>query len=293
MTTATVTAPLQTESGQYAMLALDQRESMRAMFPQTASGEFVGDEPVAEFKRTALSALTPYASAVLVDRPFLLQDGKPPVGLASGCGLIVAVDVLHQVPGEPVSSTSFDEAISAEFLRAVGADAIKFLSMWHPDRGADERNRLHERVVELAREAGVASLIEMVVQKADGTSWSSEAERHDAILAAAREAAAFEPDIYKAQVPGYSPGDTSLVEAHSRELSGIVGGDWVVLSNGVAREDFADAVRAARAGGASGFLAGRAIWADIVGLPETRNALEAISVPRLLELRGLVGEVAA
>jgi sulfofructosephosphate aldolase len=41
-------------------------------------------------------------------------------------------------------------------------------------------------------------------------------------------------------------------------------------------------------GGASGFLAGRAVWADIVGSPDIPKALREISIPRLERLAEIV-----
>src|SRR5690606_29973134 len=93
---------IQSPVGGYAMLALDQRESLRAMFPRGADGSWATDGDLRAFKSDAVRELTPLASAVLLDREYALTEGRP-AGLASGCGLIVAADVLHQVTGQPVS----------------------------------------------------------------------------------------------------------------------------------------------------------------------------------------------
>jgi sulfofructosephosphate aldolase len=65
-----------------------------------------------------------------------------------------------------------------------------------------------------------------------------------------------------------------------------------VLSQGVERDDFPAAVRAACRGGASGFLAGRALWSDVVGAPDVPAVLRGVSVPRLARLAELVDEEA-
>lgn len=279
--------PLQSPGGRYAMLALDQRESLRAMFGRDAAGAWANDDELRAFKATGIEELTAHATAVLLDRPYSFPDGRPAT-LDPRCGLIVAADVLHQVTGEPVSTTSFDEQVTPAFLEEVGADAIKFLVMWNAAGGVSERADLVARAIELARSAGVASLIEAVVQTDDGEPWRAEEQRHEAILSAASEMAAFEPDVYKAQVPGYTVGDVSAVAEQSRQLTEIVGTDWVVLSNGIHKDDFADAVMQSLDGGASGFLAGRAIWADVVGSVDTPGALRSVSVPRLQNLMGIV-----
>ncbi len=66
---------------------------------------------------------------------------------------------------------------------------------------------------------------------------------------------------------------------------------WVVLSSGVSIDDFPAAVEAACRGGASGFLAGRAVWRDAIG-PDPEPALRERSVPRLRRLAEVVDATA-
>lgn len=289
MTEATVaiTEALKTRGGNYAMLALDQRESLREMFPRDSNNERATDEQLRAFKQAGIEVLSPYASGVLLDRPYSVTTDRPD-GIADNCGLIVAADVLHQKPGEGVTGSSFDEYVTVDFLHHVGAAAIKFLVIWRPDGGVEERAALVQRAIALAKAAGVASLIEAIVQPPIGGSWASESERHEAILLAAAETCSFGPDVYKAQVPGYTVGNLSAVTEHSARMTEIVDGDWVVLSNGVDKDEFAAAVTAARAGGANGFLAGRAIWADTVAEADTVALLQTRSVDRLASLTAIV-----
>jgi sulfofructosephosphate aldolase len=65
-----------------------------------------------------------------------------------------------------------------------------------------------------------------------------------------------------------------------------------VLSNGTAGDRFADAAVAACHGGASGFLAGRAIWQATLTAPDTRRALETTAAARLRDLAARVDGVA-
>jgi len=280
--------PLELLGGGYAMLALDQRESLRRMFPPI-DGKPVGDQTLRDFKSEALNVLTPFASGVLVDRPYTATDARP-AGLAESCGLILAADVLDQPAGMPVVDTWLDPLVTTEFIRHVGAVAIKYLVIWRDD---DERTRRGEGVrkfVDLAKQAGVASLVEGIVRPAGRDDWTDAAARHRAILAAAEDLSSYGGSIYKAEVPGYLPGDLSLVREQSHQLSGRVGGPWVVLSNGVELADFAGAVREACLGGASGFLAGRAIWSDTVGEVDIASALGERSRDRLQQLTEIVAE---
>lgn len=282
-------AALKASSGGYTMLALDQRESLRQMF-EAATGSEVGDETLRTFKSDAISALTPWASAVLLDRPYAFDGAKRPRGLADSCALIVAADILHQPAGQTVSTTSLDPVVDVDFLHTVGAAAAKFLVIWRADGSAAEREDLVGSFIELSKQAGVASLVEGIVRPAGGDVWVNQADRHEAIIDAAVELASYGGDVYKAEVPGYRPGDVSSVKEHSERLTAQVSVPWVVLSNGVDQDDFPVAVRESMAGGASGFLAGRAVWSDTIFAPSPADALRTRSVTRLQNLDQIVSD---
>ncbi|GIG87821.1 aldolase [Plantactinospora endophytica] len=287
--TGELVAPLRTAEGGFAMLALDQRESLRRMFP-LVDGREADDSALRHFKTIATRTLSPFASAVLLDRPYAVTDARPET-ISPGCRLILAADVLHQPPGEGVVGTSLDPLVTPDFVRQVGADAIKLLLIWRPDGEAAARAELVESFLDVARDAGVASLVEAIARPADGEVWTSVAARHEGILDAAREIAPLGGSIYKAEVPGYVPGDVSRVREHAERMTELVPVPWVVLSNGVEAADFAAALREACLGGAQGFLAGRAVWADTVAEPDTDTALEVRAAERLRTLARIVAQV--
>ncbi len=80
----------------------------------------------------------------------------------------------------------------------------------------------------------------------------------------------------------------NLVTKNAEKISEAIGSPWVVLSNGVKQPFFNNAVKACAMGGASGFLAGRAVWADIVGATDIPKALREVSIPRLEQLAEIV-----
>ena len=67
----------------------------------------------------------------------------------------------------------------------------------------------------------------------------------------------------------------------------------MILSSGVDDKLFPRAVRVAMQAGASGFLAGRAVWSSVVGLPDTELMLGDVSVPKLQRLGEIVDEMMA
>jgi sulfofructosephosphate aldolase len=63
---------------------------------------------------------------------------------------------------------------------------------------------------------------------------------------------------------------------------------WVVLSQGVEPADFPRAVEASCKGGASGMLAGRAVWTATLDAEDPTKLLREVSVPTLQELARIV-----
>ena len=74
-------------------------------------------------------------------------------------------------------------------------------------------------------------------------------------------------------------------------LNDIIQGPWVVLSSGVAPDDFPQAVEWACREGASGFLAGRAVWRNVIGAPDVARALTDDAAARLRRLCDVVDRV--
>ena len=65
---------------------------------------------------------------------------------------------------------------------------------------------------------------------------------------------------------------------------------WAVLSAGVDNDTFLGQVETAMANGASGVIAGRALWKDCISLDRsvTRDRLDKLAVPRLRQIQEIV-----
>ncbi len=276
-------------SGAFAMVATDQRESLRTIY-QEATGALVGDEVLRAFKVSAARILTPHASAILVDRDYGLEPILAAGALDASCGLIVAADALVQEAGGPVTDSALDTRVVPEAVRAQGAVALKLLVIWRDDDHRERRHRLAGSFISMCRGAGLLSVVEVIVRAPVGrdAGWDRETDA----LEAAREIGALRPDLYKAEMPYLGQTEPARMEEGSRALTEAAARPWVVLSAGVPLERFEPAVEAACRGGASGFLAGRAIWSDAIALDGLEANLQRISAPRLQGLGELVDEVA-
>ena len=103
--------------------------------------------------------------------------------------------------------------------------------------------------------------------------------REDAIIESARALNDLDIDLLKLEYPGSPEG--------CRRLASILRRPWAVLSAGVPFEQFTDIIRiAADEGGASGFIAGRSVWREVVSLTghERQEFLTSVALPRLERL---------
>jgi sulfofructosephosphate aldolase len=257
-------------SGTFLMVAMDQRESLRTMLRER--GRPGDDDSVERFKLSVASVLAPHASGFLIDRDWL--DAVEPFVARR---LILAVDVLDQEPGGAVEDTSLDEspALTASVV------ALKLLVIWRDDDRRPERVELARRFVELSQRHGVLSVLEPVVRVAEEL-------REEAIVEAARELGAVGPSLYKCQVPLGGKGDPTEITRWAREIDAALSVPWVVLSQGVEPADFPRAVEAACEGGASGLLAGRALWTNALDADDAHAPLREESLPRLRQLAEIV-----
>jgi sulfofructosephosphate aldolase len=281
---------LRRPSGGFAMLAVDQREALREMMASASGASTVSDEEVRNFKLDAARALTPHASAVLIDRQFALDAAIEQKVVAPGCATIAAADHFIPAHGELVGDVEIDMAVDPAAYAAKGVAALKLLVIYRPDGAAEARRSLVTAFVERCRAAGVVSIIEPVSRKPlSGGDFD-----HDlGIYEAAEELGSLGADLYKAEVPTRGAGGEAEVRAGCARLTEAISSPWVVLSSGVAEDVFPSAVAWACREGASGFLAGRAVWASCLGESDVKASLESAAVDRLKRLGDVVDEEVA
>ena len=265
------------DSGTFLMVAMDQRESLRTMLAE--HGHDATDERMVRFKRAVARELGPYASGFLMDRDY--GFGEVAAVVPPSCGLILAVDALTQPPGGVVEDTALDADADVAGAAAAGAVALKLLVIWRDDERRTERIDMSRAFVELATQHELLSVLEPVVRV-------PEEQRESAIVEAARELGAVRPSLYKCQVPLAGRGDAHEITRHARDIDAVLPCPWVVLSQGVDPADFPRAVEASCKGGASGMLAGRAVWTATLDADDPTELLRTASVPRLQELAAIV-----
>ncbi|HEY8458404.1 MAG TPA: aldolase [Actinopolymorphaceae bacterium] len=284
-------ANLQRPSGGFAMVALDQRESMRAMFAEHQDHP-VSDAQLTEFKLATGRVLGPHASAILVDRQFALDRFLDDHILPPQTAVIAAADTLSPRGDEIVGHSTLDESLDLGHYRKRGVTAAKLLVLYRPDEDPATRIGLVERFVERCREAGLLSIIEPVVRRPLTATLPAE-HAYELVLTAAAELGDRGADLYKAEVPLHGKGKPDEIRRRCAAMTKLITSPWVVLSSGVPQDLFPQAVELACREGASGFLAGRAIWRSCIGKPDVERALRHQAVPRLQRLCEVVDATVA
>ncbi|YCI81770.1 sulfofructosephosphate aldolase [Enterobacteriaceae bacterium] len=277
-------------SGGFAMLAVDQREAMRLMFGAAGAAQPVTDQVLTDFKVSAAKVLSPYASAILVDQQFCYRQVIAQRAVAQPCATIVAADAFIPGNGIPVDSVVIDKHVDPEAVRRDGGKALKLLVLWRSDEDPGQRLEMVRAFNQLCHAHGLLSIIEPVVRPPRR---GDRFDREQAIIEAAKELGDSGADLYKVEMPLNGKGTQQALLEASQRLNEHINMPWVILSSGVDEKLFPRAVRVAMLAGASGFLAGRAVWSSVVGLPDTELMLRDIAAPKLQRLGEIVDEMMA
>ena len=279
------------DNGVFAIIAMDQRNTLRRMFKDVDID--ASEEDLRAAKVDVARALTPAASGILLDPTYGVPAVTESHALVPSCGLLVAAEpsIRDSYNGEP--RTRRDPELNARWVAAQGGDAVKFLIQLRADRSIPMPGEpdLAGEVLDVCREiitdchsTGLPSVIENLVYALPGEQLSGKA-REDAIINAATALDELDIDLLKLEYPGSPDSCRRLADALHRP--------WAVLSAGVPFEQFSDVLKVAfDEGGASGFIAGRSIWREALRLREgeRQRFLNTVARPRLDDLVALANQ---
>lgn len=282
----TTLASIADEDGTFAIIAFDQRNTLRRMF--SAVGIEATDQDMRDVKVEVTRALTPDATGILLDPQLGVGAVMDAGALDPSCGLLIAAEPTDRgdFEGEPRSYRIPEQ--NAAWVKSMGGDAVKVLVMMNPQREvrAGEPNitletvALVQSIVDDCRAQGIPSVIENLIFAPRGVESLTPEQRERAIVSSAELLTATKPDLLKLEYPGSPEG--------CKRLSEVLTVPWAVLSAGVDFDVFEDVIKVScDDGGASGFIAGRSVWKEAVGLNQTERAtfLSETARPRLLKLR--------
>ncbi|MBI4498331.1 MAG: tagatose 1,6-diphosphate aldolase [Chloroflexi bacterium] len=280
-------------AGIFAMTALDHRGSMRRMIrPDTPKA--VGGEMLTQYKQEICAALAPASTAMLLDPIYGAAQVLASGALPREVGLLVSLEKTGYTGSSEARLTELLPDWSAEKVKRMGAEAAKLLIYYHPGQPetAAQQRRLVCRVAEECARLDLPLLVEpLAYPVGDGDQDPAEfARRKPGVVAeTARQVTALGIDVLKAEFPAdlrYEHDEGRLLAA-CQQLDEAAQAPWVLLSAGVTFEEFARQVEIAAKAGASGFLAGRAVWQEAMAMTdgaERRRWLETVAADRVRRL---------
>jgi tagatose 1,6-diphosphate aldolase len=294
------------EQGYFSMVAIDQRPPIFAALAQ-ALHIAPGQVPFAEVcaaKRVLAEGFAAEASAMLVDPNWGYAAAADVLNPAAGL-LLTLED--HRTTADRRSSAIADWSVDK--IRALGGDAVKLLAWYHPRASAAVREHQQTFVQQVGEDCArcdmpfVLELLLYPLDTDDAAAYREDpAKRADEVLQSVETFAdaRYQVDLFKLEsplaadsVPEPDAADAAACAAAFAALHRACDGrPWVMLSAGASAQSFERVVEHAARAGASGFLAGRALWSDALALWPDRAAMGAhlrdVGVPRLRRLNRLV-----
>lgn len=276
----------------FTITALDHRGSMRrALSPDDPQS--VSFDRMVEYKLKLLDHLGPHSSAILIDPIYGAASALARRKIRGSQGFLVSLEATGYEEEEGDRLTSAAEGWSVEKIKGMGASAVKILLYYNPESStAEQQEAFLQQAAEDCREHDIPLLVEPMTYHIPDGPRKGTAEfakrKPEMVIETARRLSPMGIDVLKAEFPD-DPNheeDEGAMAEHCRELTDAAGIPWVLLSAGVGYDIFKLQAQIACENGASGFLAGRAIWQEAPGLPEDEqdDFLATTSVKRLKEL---------
>lgn len=270
----------------FGIIAFDQRGSYRKMMPADATYAHL-----AQVKGEIIGALSKDASAVLTDPAYGLNAAME---MNAKAGLLLALEKSGYSGDANYRKTELIEGWTPEKIRKAGASAVKFMVYYHPGSGAlaDELDEMIRSVVTDCHRWDLPVFLEPMSYSLDAAlskdSADFAAERPSVVIETARRLSRTGADVLKMEFPldiKFNRERAAWQDACAA-LSEASAAPWVLLSAGVDFAQFEPQVQVACEHGASGFLAGRAIWKEAAAMSPAARArfLESTARDRLRRL---------
>jgi tagatose 1,6-diphosphate aldolase len=273
--------------------AIDHRESLRRALNEK-NPESVSYRQMVDFKLDLVGVVAPFASAVLLD-PIYGAGQAIASGVLSGhTGLLVSTEKTGYSGDSAARITELLPDWSVRKVKKLGASAVKLLLYFRVDLKeiASKQLGLVGKVAKQCIEEDIPLLVESVSYPTAEEEDNPEEffkKKPELVIEAARILTSLPIDILKSEFPAdinYEK-DENKLKSYCQELSQVSRLPWVLLSAGTDFEHFRKEVEIACKAGASGFMAGRALWqeaAHISSKEEKLSFFKSQTVSRLKEL---------
>lgn len=276
------------ENGLMMVVAADQRGGMRKVLAGSKEAQDAIDEATLGAVKAGITRhLGNKASCILLDAvcavPGVVDDGV----LSRDTGLLIGLDASGwDTDDAGYRLSKLVPGITARRVRELGGTGAKLMVYLRTDRVEANPHNLkivEDCIADFAAE-DLLLVVEFLTYQLDGESDADYAEAFpDLIVEGTRLCLELGSKVLKLPFPGSA-------EACARITALCDGVPWAVLSAGVDHETFLGQVRIAMENGASGVIAGRALWKDCISLDAQEHAerLEQIASARLREIQAVL-----
>jgi len=254
------------DSGRFTMIAMDQRGSLQKMLhPENPKATSYAEMEAVKLGVTG--ALAPHASGYLLDPEYGVGPAINRFVLPGRTGLLVALETSGYEKQGNWRLTKLLDGWAVEKVKRLGASAAKLLVFFSPDAPRDiveHQVKVVRSVADECRRLDLAFVCEPMSYPVEESEEEFAHHKADTVVRTAEVLSPLGLDVLKAEFPGDPKvtKDAEELRKNCERLSRATKVPWVVLSAGADFDVFQTLVDHACRGGASGFLAGRAIWKD-------------------------------
>lgn len=274
--------------GAMMVIAADQRGGMRKIMAKSPSEEAeITDAMLGETKADITRYLASQASCILLDPVCAVPRVVDDAVLARDTALLIGLDASgFDTTAQGYRLSRLVPGIDARRVRALGGTGGKIMVYLRGDRpeANTENIEILRRCIEDFGKEDLLLVVEFLTYELRGETKDEYRSRIPGLIeAGTRLCLELGSKVLKLPYPGNAESCAKVTA-----LCGTV--PWAVLSAGVDNDTFLGQVESAMANGASGVIAGRALWKDCISLDRsvTRDRLVNLAVPRLRQIQEIV-----
>ena len=281
------------DKGRFKILAVDHRDSMRVLIDPDAPAA-VPPSTLTDIKLSVVRGTGTMPSGILLDPVYSAAQAIVSQTLPGRIGFLCALEEQGYEGSPHARQTSLLNDWSVEKAVRLGASGIKLLIFYHPDAGAAtlRQDELVTTVVEDCRKHDIPLFLEPLGYpldrgiKVDSVEYAR--DRPYVTIETARRLGALGPDVLKLPFPvdaRYEPSE-EVWRQTAETLAAACPVPWALLSFGDPFDVFTAQLEVACRAGCSGFMAGRAVWREVIAAAENHRArvVDEVVLPRFRAL---------